>query len=45
MEELRFCGILDRFGISRASFHRVRKELKKRLVRRMQETGCRNIGD
>jgi chemotaxis methyl-accepting protein methylase len=37
--------LLDRFGFSWAGYRRVRKGVKKRLTRHLQETGCSNIGD
>ncbi len=45
MEDAQFRQILDRFGFSWAGFRRVRKGVKKRLSRHMQETGCRNVGE
>ena len=44
MEDSQFRQFLDRFGFSWSGFRRVRKGVKKRLSRHMQETGCRNIG-
>lgn len=45
MEDRQFHQVLDRFGFSRTGFRRVRKGVKKRLARHMQETGCRDIAD
>ena len=45
MEDRLFRQVLDRFGFSWAGFRRVRKGVKKRLARHMQETGCQNIED
>jgi chemotaxis methyl-accepting protein methylase len=45
MEDSHFRQILGRFGLSWQGYRRVRKGVKKRLVRHMQETGCRNIED
>ena len=45
MEDRQFRQLIDRFGFSWAGFRRVRKGVKKRLARHMQETGCQNIGD
>jgi chemotaxis methyl-accepting protein methylase len=43
MEDTQFRRIIDRFGYSWAGYRRVRKGVKKRLSRRMQEIRCRNI--
>jgi len=45
MEDRQFRQLIDRFGFSWAGFRRVRKGVKKRLARHMQDTGCQNIGD
>jgi len=45
MEDPHFRQILERFDFSWAGFRKVRKGVKKRLVRHMQETGCRSIGE
>jgi chemotaxis methyl-accepting protein methylase len=43
MEDTQFYRILDRYGFSRSGYRRVRKGVKKRLARHMQELRCRNI--
>jgi chemotaxis methyl-accepting protein methylase len=43
MEDTQFRQLLDRFGYSWAGYYRVRKGVKKRLARRMNEIRCRNI--
>ena len=43
MEDTQFCKLLNRFGFSWAGYRRVRKGVKKRLVRHMQEMRCRTI--
>ena len=43
MEDTQFRRIIDRFGYSWAGYRRVRKGVKKRLSRRMQEIRCSNI--
>ena len=43
MEDTHFQMLLDRFGFSRGGYRRVRKGVKKRLSRHMQEMHCENI--
>ena len=43
MDDSQFRRIFDHFGFSRAGYRKVRKGVKKRLARHMQETGCRSI--
>jgi len=45
MDDSQFRRLLDRFGFSWTGFRRVRKGVKKRLTRHMQESHCRTIGD
>lgn len=45
MEDAQFRRLLERFGLSWDGYRRVRKGVKKRIARHMQETGCRNVGD
>ena len=45
MEDTQFRQLVDRFGYSWAGYRRVRKGVKKRLSRRMQEICCRNIDE
>ena len=44
MEDHHFRQLIDLFGYSWSGFRRVRKGVKKRLTRHMQEIGCRSIG-
>jgi chemotaxis protein methyltransferase CheR len=43
MDDSHFRRLLDRFGFSWAGYRKVRKGVKRRLARHMQETGCRSI--
>jgi len=43
MEDSQFRLLLDRFGFSWAGFRKVRKGVKKRIGRHMQEVGCRSV--
>ncbi len=43
MEDTQFQKLLDQFGFSWAGYRRVRKGVKKRLARHMQEMHCGNI--
>jgi len=43
MEDTHFRQLLNRFGFSWDGYRKVRKGVKRRLVRRMHETRCRNI--
>ena len=43
MEDKQFIQLLDQFGFSWAGYRRVRKGVKKRLARHMQEMHCVNI--
>jgi chemotaxis protein methyltransferase CheR len=45
MNDAQFRQILDRFEYSWAGYRRVRKGVKKRLARHIQEIRCRNIKD
>jgi chemotaxis protein methyltransferase CheR len=45
MEDAHFHKLLDRFGLSRSGYRRVRKGVKKRISRHMQEIGCHNLED
>jgi chemotaxis methyl-accepting protein methylase len=39
-----FCRLLDHLGLSRRGYRKVRRGVKKRIVRHMQELGCRTLG-
>ncbi|MGE5842787.1 MAG: hypothetical protein ACM335_10940 [Deltaproteobacteria bacterium] len=43
MEDSQFQKILERFGLSWAGYRRVKKGVKRRLSRHMQELGCQHI--
>ncbi|MEE8480915.1 MAG: CheR family methyltransferase [Desulfobacterales bacterium] len=45
MDDQQFYQLLDRFGLSRAGYKKVRKGVKKRISRHMQQLRCRNITD
>ncbi len=45
MDDFQFRRLLDRFGFSWAGYAKVRKGVKKRLARHMQEMACQNMGD
>lgn len=43
MDDKQFSQLLNRFGLSWNGYRKVRKGVKKRIRRHMQELGCRNI--
>lgn len=45
MKDMQFRQILNRFGFSWTGYRRVRKGVKKRLARHMQDMRCRNIAE
>ena len=45
MNDQQFHQLLDRFGLSQAGYKKVRKGVKKRISRHMQQLRCRNIID
>jgi chemotaxis methyl-accepting protein methylase len=45
MDDSQFRQLLAHFGLSWAGYRKVRKGVKKRLGRHMQETGCQSVAD
>jgi len=45
MDDLQFRQLLDYFGYSWDGYRRVRKGVKKRISRHMQQLGCRSVGE
>ena len=43
IDDAQFAKLLDHFNFSRRGYRKVRKGVKKRIARHMQELGCRNI--
>jgi chemotaxis protein methyltransferase CheR len=43
MEDQQFCQLLQHLGLSWTGYRKVRKGVKKRIARHMQDFGCRNV--
>ena len=43
MDDQQFRQLLDYFGYSWKGYRKVRRGVKKRIVKHMQETGCRTV--
>jgi chemotaxis methyl-accepting protein methylase len=43
MDDHQFCRLLDRFGFSWSGYRKVRKGVKKRITKHMNDLGCYNL--
>jgi len=43
MDNQQFCQLLRHLGLSWTGYRKVRKGVKKRIARHMQDLGCRNV--